>query len=338
MNPKDAQIPGVYLYTISECMNDFNISQEVWLKDSPFKTITGAMIDETVSYKVMEELGLKAISLSKNKTLGIQVGHRLSLQSHGILGYALMNSNNLEAAAKLLEQYISLRFPLVQVSNQYKDGDFTIEIIEKFPLNELRNTILEGIVVAIKSALDQLMPKLKKNITLHFPSAGNDEISYESLKDCRLVFNSPTAKISIAQELMSSPIPLANLAAYKEAEILCAKELQSLKQQSTYKSKVKQKILENSENFPTQAVMASWFNMTSRTLHRRLTEENSSYREILGEVKNTLALSYLENTHLSIQEIAYFLGYEDDRNFNRAFKRWEGVSPSNYRKSKMSDK
>ncbi len=76
--------------------------------------------------------------------------------------------------------------------------------------------------------------------------------------------------------------------------------------------------------------------MTSRTLHRRLIDEDTCYREILEEVKQTLAISYLSNTDMTIKEISYFLGYEDNRNFSRAFKRWQGISPSKYRLQQIS--
>ena len=331
MNHSKAKIPGVYLHAISECMTDFGINQKRWLQGSPYQSIDNTILDATVSYDTLHSLVVKAIELSNNPTLGVLVGHRLTLQSHGILGYALMNCENLESAAQLLEQYIPLRFPLINVSNQYQGDQFVIELNEKFPLNEIRNLILEAILVAIKSALYQLVPQLKKRISIHFPYANNKEKIYNSLKDCKLIFNSSCASISIPKELMLETIPLANLAAYKEAEILCAKELKNLNQESAYKSKIKQKLLANSENFPTQTIMASWFNMTSRTLHRRLISEGTSYREILDDVKQTLAISYLTNTDMTIKEISYFLGYEDDRNFSRAFRRWQGMSPSQYR-------
>ncbi|MBL4799540.1 MAG: AraC family transcriptional regulator ligand-binding domain-containing protein [Oleispira sp.] len=331
MNYSKAKIPGVYLHAASECLTDFGINQKRWLQGSPYQSIDNTMLDATVSYDTLHSLVIKAIELSNNPTLGVLVGHRLTLQSHGILGYALMNCENLESATQLLEQYIPLRFPLINVSNKYQGDQFVIELNEKFPLNEIRNLILEAILVAIKSALYQLVPQLKKRISIHFPYANNKEKNYDSLKDCKLIFNSSCASISIPKELMLETIPLANLAAYKEAEILCAKELKNLNQESAYKSKVKQKLLANSENFPTQTIMASWFNMTSRTLHRRLINEGTSYREILEDVKQTLAISYLTNTDMTIKEIGYFLGYEDDRNFSRAFRRWQGMSPSQYR-------
>jgi len=336
MKHSQAKIPGVYLYTLSQCLKDFGINQKRWLQGSPYQTIETNMVDASVSYDTLQSLILKAIELSNNPALGILVGHRLSLQSHGILGYALMNCENLMSAAQLIEQYISLRFPLVQTSNHYHDNEFVIELNEKFPLNKIRNLILEAILVAIKSALDQLIPKLKKNITISFPYTNSKNKAYDSLRDCTLVFNTSCASITIPKELMTEAIPLANLAAYKEAEILCAKELATLSQESTYKSKIKQKLLANSENFPSQTVMASWFNMTSRTLHRRLIDEDTCYREILEEVKQTLAISYLSNTDMTIKEISYFLGYEDNRNFSRAFKRWQGISPSKYRLQQIS--
>ena len=326
-----AKIPGVYLHAISECMTDFGISHKRWLQGSPYQCIDHTMLDATVNYDVLHNLVVKAIELSNNPALGVLVGHRLTLQSHGILGYALMNSENLLSAAQLVEQYIALRFPLININNKYQGDQFAIELNEKFPLNEIRNLILEAILVAIKSALDQLLPQLKRHITISFPYGISKESIYESLKDCQLVFNAPCASISIPKDLMLETIPLANLAAYKEAEILCAKELKNLNQESAYKSKVKQKLLANSENFPSQGIMASWFNMTSRTLHRRLINEGTSYREILEDVKQTLAISYLSNTDLTIKEISYFLGYEDDRNFSRAFRRWQGISPSKFR-------
>ena len=312
-------------------MTDFGISHKRWLQGSPYQSIDNTMLDATVSYDVLHNLVVKAIELSNNPALGVLVGHRLTLQSHGILGYALMNSENLLSAAQLVEQYIALRFPLININNQYQGDQFAIELNEKFPLNEIRNLILEAILVAIKSALNQLLPQLKRHITINFPYGIAKESIYESLKDCQLVFNTPCASISIPKNLMLETIPLANLAAYKEAEILCAKELKKLNQESAYKSKVKQKLLANSENFPNQTIMASWFNMTSRTLHRRLVNEGTCYREILDDVKQTLAISYLTNTDMTIKEISYFLGYEDDRNFSRAFRRWQGTSPTQYR-------
>jgi AraC-like DNA-binding protein len=68
-----------------------------------------------------------------------------------------------------------------------------------------------------------------------------------------------------------------------------------------------------------------------RTLQRRLSLESTSFSILLEEVRGELAVDLLENTDASISEIAAHLGYEDQANFSRAFRRWAGVSPTLFR-------
>ncbi len=78
--------------------------------------------------------------------------------------------------------------------------------------------------------------------------------------------------------------------------------------------------------------------MTPRTLHRRLSDEDTSFHELLEEVRHMLAVEHVKSGRLSIEEIAYSLGYSDLANFRRAFKRWESVPPSEYRASLAAKK
>lgn len=70
-----------------------------------------------------------------------------------------------------------------------------------------------------------------------------------------------------------------------------------------------------------------------RTLQRRLSEINLHFNEMVGEAKLAHAKIKLKNTNLSIKEIARTLGYSDTPHFTRAFKRWTGISPSDFRTS-----
>jgi AraC-like DNA-binding protein len=77
--------------------------------------------------------------------------------------------------------------------------------------------------------------------------------------------------------------------------------------------------------------MARRLFLSKRSLQRRLAEEETSFRQILDSTRHDLALRYLGNSHLTINEIGYLLGFSDPSNFTRAFRRWEGLSPSRYR-------
>lgn len=92
-------------------------------------------------------------------------------------------------------------------------------------------------------------------------------------------------------------------------------------------------MLERVGAFPSQQSTAQLLNMTPRTLHRRLADDGTSYREILENVRHALAVESVKSGKLSLQEIAFLLGYDSLRNFRRAFIRWEGMWPSEFRRA-----
>ena len=90
-------------------------------------------------------------------------------------------------------------------------------------------------------------------------------------------------------------------------------------------------MLEKPTGFPSLAVTARLLRLPARTLHRRLEDEGTSFRQLLEQVRHTLALAHLRQGRFTVEEVAYALGYSDIANFRRAFKRWESKPPSAFR-------
>ena len=76
--------------------------------------------------------------------------------------------------------------------------------------------------------------------------------------------------------------------------------------------------------------IASRLHRSTSTLQRQLQAEGTSYRDILDETRKSLAEEYLRQRKLSHSQIAYLLGFSDQSNFSRAFKRWTSKSPREY--------
>ncbi|MCR8842327.1 AraC family transcriptional regulator [Paenibacillus sp. SC116] len=77
--------------------------------------------------------------------------------------------------------------------------------------------------------------------------------------------------------------------------------------------------------------VANELGMSDRTLQRRLTEEGTTFKQLITQARHEQAREYLANPKLDIKEVAFLVGYEDQNSFYRAFRLWEGDSPSNWR-------
>ena len=71
--------------------------------------------------------------------------------------------------------------------------------------------------------------------------------------------------------------------------------------------------------------------LSSRTLQRRLTEEGTTFQRLTQEARRELARHYLLHSALELNETAYLLGFEDAHSFFRAFQKWEGRPPGEWR-------
>lgn len=79
------------------------------------------------------------------------------------------------------------------------------------------------------------------------------------------------------------------------------------------------------------ADIADALNLSERTLQRFLSNEGSSFRNLMDDVKKEAAKRFIQATHSSVSEVAFALGFNDSGNFTRAFKRWFGCAPHIYR-------
>lgn len=87
---------------------------------------------------------------------------------------------------------------------------------------------------------------------------------------------------------------------------------------------------------PSLSAIGKDLAMSPRALQRLLKEHGSSYRGLLDEVRNQQAMTYLRVTEYSDGEVAFLLGFEDPTSFYRAFRAWNGISPSEFRRTSHS--
>jgi AraC-like DNA-binding protein len=82
---------------------------------------------------------------------------------------------------------------------------------------------------------------------------------------------------------------------------------------------------------PSLAAIAARLRTSTRTMQRRLAEDHTSLRNIVDDVRRELAVQYLANEAMTIDEVAFLLGFADSSSFSRAFRRWIRQPPAKFR-------
>jgi AraC-like DNA-binding protein len=82
---------------------------------------------------------------------------------------------------------------------------------------------------------------------------------------------------------------------------------------------------------PEMSAVAHGFGLSDRTLQRRIDDDCVTFRQLLLEARQELAHEYLNRPEMDVTEVAFLLGYEDSNSFYRAFRTWEGTTPSQLR-------
>lgn len=331
MRTHSLSVPGYYIQQIADQVGSMGVDVDHWLSLSH---LTRSQLDDPeikVALETFRQLILDAIRITGEPALGLLVGERLLVNTHGLLGYAAMNSESIRQALELIDRFLPLRTNLVKITYQIHADHVAMHFEEGCPLLETKRPILEAVVLAIKNILDFITVGSCQIQRVYFPFSEYDRTGLsKALFKCDIEYNQSWAGFTFPIELLDKRLKMANPAGFRDAALICQREMEKLSEQESLTMQVKRLMLEMRNGFPSLQVTARMFHSSPRTLHRRLIDEGSSYKEILEEVKHKLALEYLKAGELSVQEIAYTLGYNDVANFRRAFKRWENVPPSEY--------
>jgi AraC-like DNA-binding protein len=264
--------------------------------------------------------------------LGLIVGGRYHLSAYGLLGLAIMTSENLLSGMAVLYKNILMTWTYMQWNTTVR-GDRAYVSLEK--LRDLGGSyqymVDRGLVAShtiFKEALGQDLPVLEVHLKQAKPAYAH---VYSDYFQCPIHFNSSENYYAFDSKLLYHPLAQSEPETARIYGNQCAKICLQLARNSTFSDVVRNHILSSPREIFTLETIADRINMTARTVQRKLSAEGTSYKDILEDVRRNLAIEYLQSTTFTIEEIAVRLGYSDSSSFCHAYKRWTGVNPSDLR-------
>ncbi|PKM21384.1 MAG: AraC family transcriptional regulator, partial [Gammaproteobacteria bacterium HGW-Gammaproteobacteria-14] len=146
---------------------------------------------------------------------------------------------------------------------------------------------------------------------------------------CPVVFNQPYTAIIGAASLERVELPLANRLMAMSAEKTLFENIPT-RAMRLLPVRLRRLLVRYYGAFPSLENAASELGMSGRTMRRRLAEEGTSYQQELDAVREKLARDYFRRGGQSVTEVAMMLGFADSSAFAKAFRRWTGMSPSEF--------
>ncbi|MGX9461204.1 AraC family transcriptional regulator [Shewanella sp. A14] len=331
------QLPIFYVNQVYQQLQQWGCNVKVWLAHNG---VTLEQLQDPhyqVSFDDYQRLIVSAINLSSRADIGLHVGNRIGINTHGMMGYAILNSSTLKQAVDTLKQFINTRTPLVKVTTLETPQAMAITLQEIHPLGIIQQPFMDALLVTIAKLLQQLSPQSSVISHVHLSlGAPHYWQQYSALLKVPVHFSQANTQLILTQASLNQPLEMADPSSFMQAKQWCINELTQLNLQQSLRDKLYQYLLQSAMPLPSLCDTAAHFHMTPRTLHRHLALQDSSYKRIVAMVNHHIAKHYLSQSQGSIKQLAYQLGYVDVANFRRAFKRWQGMTPSEYRQQQKS--
>lgn len=164
-------------------------------------------------------------------------------------------------------------------------------------------------------------------------AAPEDSSQYTRVLGPLVSFSGASHHLSFPAVALGFPLRTANADLFALLDDHAAMLLRKRPAPDDLVTRVKQWIADGLESGDTELEsIAKKLHTSGRTLRRRLSELDTSHRALIDEVRSALAQQYLANERLSLEDIAYLLGFSDPSAFHRAFKRWTGSTPNEQRR------
>ncbi|SFA61759.1 AraC family transcriptional regulator [Metapseudomonas otitidis] len=325
-------VPVAYAEALLSLAEELGVTREALFSAARVRPEVLQSPNARLSFVDFNLLATAALVQCNEPALGLVLGQRLNVSTHGILGYAVLSSANLGRALQFAMKYyrvLGLAYELELV----EQGDcLRLEATESFPMGPLGRFAGEGLLTSFCTIARFLVAEPLLGLQVGFAHPEPDYAErYEAVFGAPVAFDQPCHWMTLPTHYLDRPMALANPATVQMCEQQCEAILATLDVQDALLTRVRRLLLTRPGDFPDLDSAARALHTSGRSLRRHLAAMGTSYQQVLDEVRKGLALQYLTTTHLPLFEIAALLGFSDPSNFRRAFRKWTGRLPSDYR-------
>jgi AraC-like DNA-binding protein len=339
LGPNEKLYPVVKIAMVVESLRNEGVA--------PKEALAGIQISEgqlaspavRVSANQVMQSYRNAIRLSRNPHFAYHTGLRFHVSTYGMYGFAILSSPDFHRTMAFAVNYHQLAAPLVDVEILER-GEYAVWTMAPIPYPQVDAQLYKFIVelqVGVHVSLHRdIMGQMFRPSELHFtfgrPRGAKKDVE---VFDCPVRYGQPENELVFDVSWLNGKPNLGNEVTFSEVSQLCDRLLSELKLSAGLAGKVREIFLAGMGQPTSVELVAGRLKMSSRTLRRKLKQEGTSFRELIDELRAHAAIKYVRDTDLTIEDIAFALGFSDAAAFRHAFRRWTKSAPHEYRRARI---
>lgn len=288
--------------------------------------------DWRVSQDTFNKLLEQCIATTGDEAFGLLAAEQLQPQVLHSLGLAWLASDTVYDGLRRLQRFGRLVATGIDLELQ-EEGDSVHLLLDYGPdlgssVSASRDYTVGIITRMCRLTLGEYLAPVK--VELERPRPAEPE-RWEYMLSSRVVFDAPTSRITWSRSDIMEPLVTGDPALARINDEHTMIFLDSFLARSTSRDVVDKIVEKLPDGPPNQQQIATALHVSNRTLQRKLKDEGTSFMDLLQDTRMQLARKYLRSPGRSIVETAYLLGFSEPSTFSRAFKRWTGQAPADYR-------
>jgi AraC-like DNA-binding protein len=281
---------------------------------------------------------LEAITAVKgNTTVGLRAGAQTDAGDLNVLEYVARSVPTIGEAMMRLAKYMPIMNEAldVRVEMQGAHALLKIGVVDGSKMPAAANDFIVAASAAFARRNSSVfVPAVEIWLAHEEPPYADEYLRYLGAP---VKFGAPENVLVMQASRIDVPMLRPNPALARAFEREADRILQQLAERDRWAARVRERLAEELRlGPPSMRRIAQRLGMASATLRRRLEDEGVTFSQIVGDTRRQIAEQHLAIPGASVTEVAFALGYADVRTFARAFRRWTGQAPSDYRATRVA--
>ncbi len=338
MNPPEsptrtqASTIGSAVILVYKALRSYGVDPEPLFRKAGIDYSEASLPEARLPSARLYELHRLSVELTGDPCFGLKVAEQMQPANLHGLGFAWLASDSLLDALERLVRFSTLinnvaRLRLERTEQTIELVAYDLDRLPNYP-DSVVDTTMAVFLRMCRITAGSIINPVRIDLSHPRPACASE---FDRVFCAPIEFNAADNRLCFDRRTVEESLPTANpeLARINDQAII---DYLARFDRNNISLQIRTRIIEQlPAGTPRQPHIARELNISLRSMQRKLKDEGTSFNELIDSTRRELAMHYIRETHRPLGEISYLLGFSEPSNFTRAFRRWTGLTPQEFR-------